>query len=754
MENFTHSFNKRIKWIYFLLLLLAIVLSATVYLRGEKIRHTAEQLITQDIPTYDLFRQYQTQLNDQERYLYEYYATIDEEYFSQGYMGARRLANEHLLVLNQSFGYNTHLQQAQNNMQIMDNIAQQFHQNMLGKPVNWDLAREQLAQLSDLRRLSIELVTHLTNITADKVNQSKHDIQDELWQVRGFVLVYGLITILIAIMVGRGIKAYIAASATSNRLSLFPKRNPNPIISLDEANRAIFSNPATQKMLLKLELEAEHVHCLLPENLDKYQQEVKDTDSHFKRYEYQIKNATLECELHWLADEKQWDIHLTDVSARKQAELELQFQAFHHRETALENEYALRNSLDLAAAQQHSYLLLLLEVHQFSLILSNRGYEMTHALIKELALLLQDLMQDSILSNGRLFHISSSKFAIQIIEPGQKQSESDIYRFIEASLKDRVFQCMHQLELDYGFAHFPQHGHDSSSVSKSAFTALEQAGHREQDHCVVFTHELGQKVAYELDMIANIRQAMNDKQFELYFQPQLSIQNDQVVGLEVLIRWQHQGKWISPGEFIPLAEKSGLIVPLGDWILNTACEKAKHFIDSGYEKIVVAVNISPKQFNRDDFVEKVKQALTLSQLPAKNLELEITEGVIMYNEVDTIERLRQLKRLGVMLSIDDFGTGYSSLSYLKQFPVDKLKIDQSFVRHLQSDEDDRSIVRTVIDLGNNLSLKLIAEGVEESSQLQLLKQMGCHEIQGYFFSRPLPEPELVNFLHNRQAQPA
>jgi EAL domain-containing protein (putative c-di-GMP-specific phosphodiesterase class I) len=263
---------------------------------------------------------------------------------------------------------------------------------------------------------------------------------------------------------------------------------------------------------------------------------------------------------------------------------------------------------------------------------------------------------------------------------------------------------------------------------------------------VVFDPELGAKLAYQQQLTVDLVKAISLQEFELYFQPQLSLHTRQIIGAEVLIRWQRNGQWVSPAEFIPLAESAGLIVELGDWILQTACEKARSYFSDSYQNAVVAVNISPLQFGRPDFLDKVRDVLKTSGLAPKNLELEITEGVIIYNEQETIDTLVALKELGVKLAIDDFGTGYSSLSYLKKFDIDKLKIDQSFIRSIQIDRADQSIVRTIIELGRNFELQLIAEGVEEQSQLNLLKSMGCDEIQGYFFSRPLPETDFEKFL--------
>ena len=223
-----------------------------------------------------------------------------------------------------------------------------------------------------------------------------------------------------------------------------------------------------------------------------------------------------------------------------------------------------------------------------------------------------------------------------------------------------------------------------------------------------------------------------------------------MIGIETLVRWRHDDNIVSPAEFIPLAEQSGLIVPIGQWILQQACIFTSKLVRQGFSDIVVAVNVSPRQFSHPGFIQSVKSVLADNQLPAKNLELEITEGVIMHNEEGTLAALHQLKSLGIQLSIDDFGTGYSSLSYMKRFPVDKLKIDQSFIRDMHQNAEDKALVKTIVTMGKSLGLTLIAEGVEESEHVEFLREIACDEIQGYWFSRPLEADDLLKFLHRQQ----
>jgi EAL domain-containing protein (putative c-di-GMP-specific phosphodiesterase class I) len=251
-----------------------------------------------------------------------------------------------------------------------------------------------------------------------------------------------------------------------------------------------------------------------------------------------------------------------------------------------------------------------------------------------------------------------------------------------------------------------------------------------------------------------LRRALARNQFTLHYQPQVSIASGRIIGAEALLRWHDEEVGdIAPARFIPLAETTGLIVPIGEWVLHTACAQNKAWQDAGCAPIPVAVNLSPRQFRQANLLETITQALTDTGLNPNFLELEITESTIMHQAEKTIGILKKLHAMGVRLSVDDFGTGYSSLNYLKRFPVHKLKIDQSFVRDINLDPDDAAIVTAVIAMASGLNVLTIAEGVETEGQLAFLEALKCGEYQGYYFAKPMPADAFLALLRQNQSEP-
>ena len=301
-----------------------------------------------------------------------------------------------------------------------------------------------------------------------------------------------------------------------------------------------------------------------------------------------------------------------------------------------------------------------------------------------------------------------------------------------------------------GISVFPQDGRDIETLLRNADAAMYRAKELGRNTFQFYAAEMNKATLERLLMESNLRRALRQKEFVLHYQPLISLQSGLIIGVEALIRWQHPDLGlIMPDRFIQIAEDTGLINPMGDWVLHEACRQAQAWIDEGLPPTVVAVNVAPVQFRQSGFVEAVAGALGASGLDASLLELEVTERTVMHDADINLGTLSALHRMGVELSLDDFGTGYSSLSYLKRFPVGKLKIDRSFICDLESDADDQAIASTIVSMGRNLRLTVLAEGVETAEQLALLRRMNCDMAQGFHFSRAVPAAQVVELLRTQ-----
>ncbi|MEP6606302.1 MAG: GGDEF domain-containing phosphodiesterase, partial [Nitrosospira sp.] len=298
-----------------------------------------------------------------------------------------------------------------------------------------------------------------------------------------------------------------------------------------------------------------------------------------------------------------------------------------------------------------------------------------------------------------------------------------------------------------GISTFPDDGQDAEILLKNADTAMYHAKEHGRKNYKFFEHGMDIRAVQRQSIEADLHRALEHQEFVLHYQPKINLHRNSIVGVEALIRWQHPERGlVPPSQFLPIAEDGGLILPMGRWVLREACFQAKAWRQAGLPPIAVAVNTSALEFNAPDFLENVRATLEEASLEPDYLELELTESVLMQDVDFTSTVLHGLADLGIKLAIDDFGTGYSSLSYLRRFPIDTLKIDQSFVQHIASNPDDAAIVSAIIGLGRSLKLRVIAEGVETSEQHAFLLAQQCNEGQGYYFGRPMAAEMLVPLL--------
>lgn len=316
------------------------------------------------------------------------------------------------------------------------------------------------------------------------------------------------------------------------------------------------------------------------------------------------------------------------------------------------------------------------------------------------------------------------------------------------NVKEREFY----IPASVGISVYPRDGSSAEALIKNADVAMYSAKSIGKNTCRLYADEMNEEAIEKLKMINELKNAVKNNEFIVHYQPQIDINTNEVVGMEALIRWQHPDKGLaSPLEFIPLAEETGLIIPIGEWVLKEACRQNKAWQDLGYKPMRMAVNLSIVQFEHQGLVETVKRVLAETKLNPKWLELEITESLAVKCFDCAVKRIKQLKKLGVYISLDDFGTGYSSYSYLNQLPIDSLKIDKVFLDNLKKDSDEEFITKTMISLAKKLDLIVVAEGVETTGQLNFLKKQKCNIAQGFLFSKPIPAEEFVDIINKISA---
>ncbi|SIQ28892.1 bifunctional diguanylate cyclase/phosphodiesterase [Aquipseudomonas alcaligenes] len=446
-----------------------------------------------------------------------------------------------------------------------------------------------------------------------------------------------------------------------------------------------------------------------------------------------------------------------DIGELKAAQAQAQHLAYHDPLTNLPNRALLMDRLvqQIALLKRHDLhgALLFLDLDHFKHINDSLGHPVGDAVLK----MVTARLEASVRQEDTVARLGGDEFVVLISGLEGKRNEiTRQVRQVAEKLRGLLAEPMllegHRLQVtpSIGIALLPDHGDNPTDLLKRADIALYRAKDSGRNTVQIFRKAMQEAASERLRLENDLHLALARGEFELYLQPQVDARAGSVIGAEALLRWNHPTLGMqSPAHFIQVLEESGLILEAGAWILNEACHVGSRLMHEGLvgrESFQLCVNISPRQFRQNDFVERVERCLEQSKLPASMLKLEITEGIVIHNLDDTIAKMRRLKKLGLSFAMDDFGTGYSSLTYLKRLPVDVLKIDQSFVRDATSDPNDAEIIRAIVAMAHSLNLEVIAEGVEQAEQLEFLLQQGCHHYQGYLFSKPLPLPEFHDLL--------
>ncbi len=441
-----------------------------------------------------------------------------------------------------------------------------------------------------------------------------------------------------------------------------------------------------------------------------------------------------------------------DVTDRKEAERTINFQAYHDLLTQLPNRALFKDRLNLALAQtkrsSQRLAVMFLDLDRFKLVNDTLGHICGDELLQAVSHRLQECLREG----DTLARFGGDEFTLLLPQIyGQEDAEA-IAKKIIAKLRDPFFIEGHELyvTISIGIAMYPHDGTSMEMLVKNADIAMYCIKGRGSNDYQFFSSEMNNVSVARLSLERDMRKAMENDQFTLYYQPQVDVASGRIVAMEALIRWEHPDRGlIPPSEFVAVAEETGLIMQLGEWALRTACETLRSWQIDGIIDVRMAVNLSALQVEHKNFVDHIIREVKRNSLIGENLEVEITENLIMQDMDNTIQKLIKLNEYGVKVAIDDFGTGYSSLSYLQRLPIHTVKIDRSFVHEIKSQPDDACIVNAIIAMAKGLKLNLIAEGVETAEQFNYLRDQGCTEVQGFMFGHPMTEQDARKILQQR-----
>jgi diguanylate cyclase (GGDEF)-like protein/PAS domain S-box-containing protein len=440
-----------------------------------------------------------------------------------------------------------------------------------------------------------------------------------------------------------------------------------------------------------------------------------------------------------------------DVSEQAKNMETIKFMAFHDHLTGLFNRRALlghlNDRINSSETNRKEFSLLSIDLDRFKFLNDTLGHLAGDEILKRVSERLAQFQNECCF----VYRLGGDEFCILLVNINRESTVKFVQKVFAKFVQSFYYNSQeYYISPSIGISMYPNDGKDAEMLIKNADEALFWVKEKGKAHYQFYRSDMNTVFTNIVTLETNLRKAIDKDELHLVFQPQMDITTGETASFEALLRWNNvEFGWITPSVFIPLAEDTGLIIPIGHWVIEKTCEQIQHWNSLGFHNIRVAINISAIQFQQHNLVEFIRSMVKKYNIQASSLEIEITEGV-MQDTTETIPILKKLKELGITISVDDFGTGYSSLNYLKYFPIDVLKIDRSFIRDILIDEKAAAITSTIIHLGRSLGLEVIAEGVENSSQVEFLKKANCHKIQGYYFSKPIPAKDLEEkFLLNK-----
>ncbi len=738
-------YRKALAVVYGAILAFNVLLTSVIYLQGQRTLQATRPLIEEDLPLLEQLSDLKVAVVDEEPTFYEYLFAGDRERFLARHSRNRAVIEAGLVSARKAFAEHPALSKIDRQYREILDRAERLDLALQAPPTERKAARALIGELTvicaDINATVDLLIDELQAVVAERGALAQARVQATLLWVVGFAAV----AFLVAVLVGYHVHAYLAEARERRRLGLFPERNPNPVLSLSRDGTVLYANPGAAALLGRLGLPAEESRQLLPSDIGQRLAHALQAGKDTVEWEHEIDGRILDGRAHRISDPEMFHAYLVDVTERKRAERTLAYLAHHDPLTGLPNRRQFERDLEQALDRGEGFgTVMLLNVDRLRRVVDSLGHtaadEALCAIGRRLVSALEDFEEVAQVS---VYRFEGDLFAVLVAGSRHANPAAPTERLVREAMHAPLTVRGHEVFVTFsiGYSLFPVHGRDGNRLLRIADAALHQVRLAGGNGMRCGLPENDVAAAARLEMEALLQHAMERNELEVHYQPQIGIGSGALLGAEALVRW-HSPRLgcVSAATFIPLAEETGLIAAVGSWVLRTACRQGAAWSADGCRGFTIAVNLSARQFADEALVDAVAGALAETGLNPGRLELEITEGAAMQDPTRAAAVLSRLKELGVGIAIDDFGTGYSSLSYLRRFPIDRLKIDRSFVGGMSG---DAALVRAIVVLGHSLDLQVVAEGVEHPAQLEALARLGCDAYQGFLAAPPMSWEEFT-----------
>jgi len=742
------SIKKSVIAVCFSIILLAAGLCVVTYQTTKSVSEGFTRFTTEDLVLLERLFNIRAYFSEYERLLYEYYATLDRREILKQIATTSRLLNSDL--------DSPELQNI--DQQLMSDLSASYAGLIAGKEqldavlssdrIDWDAARKILSDLTGHGNQARPIFQVMFREIEKENTLSSRVMAKQLDDVTIMVTVFVVIMLLISVVTAYFVREMVISDKERKRLAYFPERNPDAVFGLDINGCIEYENPAARHMC---EEAGGNLKTILPDNFSDIVQGMKADGRQTLRFDYTLNDRIYYAELKYLADLRIFHMYVTDITEKRKAENELIYLAYHDPVSNLPN---IRSFIRVCKSKIKNnpatgFCVFTVGFSRFEQSVRSLGIDTVDELIKIIGTRLSELFKYRLITDAEEFETEifrSSGVSFTLLISGNRDHSPDKYNKIASMLIDvlssepvNVQRREIWLRPIIGISYYPEDNNIPSlllSGANAAIASIEKKGHEGFQRVspdIITAEETWHKIESDLRQGLVAREGLS-----IFYQPKICSMSGRMAGVEALLRWKNNnGQILSPAELVPVAEESGLIIPIGKWILEDTCRQADIWINRKGMDMTVAINISQLQLQQDDFPEHLQDSLMKYNISPCCINLEITESMLMQEPERCLEIMHQMRKYGYSLSLDDFGTGYSSLEYLHSFPISHVKIDKSFVKKMSDNKKNRIIIRNIVNLAHELDISVVAEGVETREQAACLVDYGCDELQGYFYSKPL-----------------